>query len=226
MILNDFKLNNKQKELFEKYFEFLTEENKKYNLTSITKKDEVYSKHFYDCLKLNDFVSFSNVKRVLDIGSGAGFPGIPLKIINPDLILTIIEPTLKRVKFLEQLVALLNLDNVQVINGRAEDMEPNFRENFDIVTARAVALLPILLELCLPYVKVNGFFLAMKGISYQQELEDSARALKLLEAELSEKYHYRLPGEMGERVILKILKKQATKEIYPRKYAAIKKKHL
>ena len=133
------------------------------------------------------------MKRVLDIGSGAGFPGIPLKIINPDLILTIIEPTLKRVKFLEQLVALLNLDNVQVINGRAEDMEPNFRENFDIVTARAVALLPILLELCLPYVKVNGFFLAMKGISYQQELEDSARALKLLEAELSEKYHYRLP---------------------------------
>ncbi|NLD26258.1 MAG: 16S rRNA (guanine(527)-N(7))-methyltransferase RsmG [Acholeplasmataceae bacterium] len=226
MILNEFQLNNKQKELFELYYRFLVQENAKMNLTAITEKDEVYIKHFYDSLKLNDAFLFSQAKNLLDVGSGAGFPGIPLKILHPHLKLVIIEPTTKRIAFLQELISLLNLENVELLNGRAEDIIVNHREQFDVVTARAVASLPVLLELCLPYVRVNGMFLAMKGSSYQEEVQESANALRLLDSEILDLTYYQLPEGMGERAIIKIRKNRKNNMKYPRNYAAIKKKHL
>mgnify|MGYP000848154707 CR=1 FL=1 len=224
--MNDFQINSKQKSQFEKYFLFLTEENKKINLTAIIEREEVFIKHFYDSLKLGEVIDFLKVKKLLDIGSGAGFPGIPIKIMYPELELYIIEPTLKRVRFLTDLVRMLELKGVQIISGRAEDLIVNFREAFPIVTARAVASLPVLLELCLPYVEVGGYFLAMKGSTYQAEVLKSIRALKLLDSEIIEECLYQLPENQGNRVILKIRKNKRTKEVYPRKYAAIKKRHL
>jgi 16S rRNA (guanine527-N7)-methyltransferase len=226
MILSEFNLTDNQRELFGLYYRFLVQENAKMNLTAITEEEEVYIKHFYDSLKLRDALDFSLVNSLLDVGSGAGFPGIPLKILHPHLQLTIIEPTMKRVAFLGELIALMNLDQVKLINGRAEDVIVHYREAFDVVTARAVASLPILLELCVPYVKVNGMFLAMKGSSYREEIQDSATALRLLEAEILDFTYYQLPEGMGERAIIKIRKNQKSKALYPRKYAAIKKKHL
>ena len=162
----------------------------------------------------------------MDIGSGAAFPGIPLKIIFPNLRLFIIEPTLKRTRFLAALTEMLGLEGVEIIKGRAEEEIVRFREAFPVATARAVARLPVLLELALPYVEVGGFFLAMKGASYSEEVLEAENALKVLGSEITETHHYRLQDHFGERVILKIRKNETTKEIYPRKFAAIKKRHL
>ncbi|HHZ12133.1 MAG TPA: 16S rRNA (guanine(527)-N(7))-methyltransferase RsmG [Acholeplasmataceae bacterium] len=224
--MNDWKLTEEQERKFEKYYEFLLEENRKYNLTAITDKDEVYCKHFYDSLELCRVLDFSGLEKLLDIGSGAGFPGIPLKILHPDLNLVIIEPTMKRAKFLAALTEVLGLKGVEIINGRAEDVAGSYRESFPAVTARAVARLPVLLELAMPYVQVGGFFLAMKGASYREEALEAESALKILDSEIVEEHQYSLPNNHGDRVILKIRKNKATKEIYPRKFAAIKKRHL
>ena len=127
-----------------------------------------------------------------DIGSGAGFPGIPLKILHPDLNLVIIEPTMKRAKFLAALTEVLGLKGVEIINGRAEDVAGSYRESFPAVTARAVARLPVLLELAMPYVQVGGFFLAMKGASYREEALEAESALKILDSEIVEEHQYSL----------------------------------
>lgn len=224
--MNEFNLNSKQEQQFQKYFEYLIEENKKYNLTSITERKEVYIKHFYDSLQLTKAFDFNEVDKLLDIGSGAGFPGIPVKILCPNLKLFIIEPTLKKTRFLSALVELLGLENVEIINGRAEEVIVGFRESFPVVTARAVAQLSVLLELALPYVKVGGYFLAMKGSAYLGELKEAESALKLLDAEITAKHLYSLPENYGDRAILKIRKNKVTKKRYPRKFAAIKKRHL
>src|SRR5690554_6174133 len=161
---------------FKTYYQFLIEENKKYNLTSITDEEEVYIKHFQDSIKTEIAIDFNEVESLCDIGSGAGFPGIPLKIKYPHLKLTIIEPTKKRCHFLEQLVLKLNLKDVIIRNDRAENIN-DLRETFDVVCARAVASLPILLEICIPYVKVSGYFIALKGPNYQEEVANSENAL-------------------------------------------------
>lgn len=224
--MKEFKLNLKQEQQFEKYYEFLVQENQKFNLTSITEKNEVYIKHFYDSLKLTGVLDFSKIEKMLDVGSGAGFPGIPVKILYPELKLYIIETTMKKTRFLKELIELLELENVEVINGRAEEVIVNFREFFPVVTARAVATLPMLLELCLPYAEVGGYFLGMKGSAYPEELRNAKNALRLLDSEVIEEYKYQLLDNYGDRVILKIRKNKPTKEIYPRKFAAIKKRHL
>lgn len=224
--MKEFKLNLKQEQQFEKYYEFLVQENQKFNLTSITEKNEVYIKHFYDSLKLTGALDFSKIEKMLDVGSGAGFPGIPVKILYPELKLYIIETTMKKTRFLKELIELLELENVEVINGRAEEVIVNFREFFPVVTARAVATLPMLLELCLPYAEVGGYFLGMKGSAYPEELRNAKNALRLLDSEVIEEYKYQLLDNYGDRVILKIRKNKPTKEIYPRKFAAIKKRHL
>lgn len=223
-LLNKYNLNSVQLSQFKKYYDFLIEENNKINLTAIVEETEAYIKHFYDSMLLSDYIELEN-KSLCDIGSGAGFPSIPLKILVPSIKITIIEPTLKRIKFLESLVSLLDLKDVTLINGRAEDEIVNRRESFDIVTARAVASLPILLELCVPYVKVNGVFASLKGYSYQEELDSSKNAIKVLclETKVNE---YDLPLDMGKRSIIVFTKKQKTNKIYPRKYAMIKKKPL
>ena len=222
----EFKLNDIQREQFEKYFNFLIEENCKINLTAIIEKDEVYIKHFYDSLLINQVIDINNVKNICDIGSGAGFPSIPLKIVYPHLEITIIEPIQKRTNFLKKLVQVLNLDGINVINGRAEDEIINYRESFDIVTARAVAKMDILSELCIPYVKVGGYFLAMKGKNFEEELNDAKRAIKILGGKLEQSEVFTLPEEMGSRGLIKIIKVKPTKNQYPRHFSKIKKNPL
>lgn len=222
----EFKLNDIQREQFEKYFNFLIEENCKINLTAIIEKDEVYIKHFYDSLLINQVIDINNVKNICDIGSGAGFPSIPLKIVYPHLEITIIEPIQKRTNFLKKLVQVLNLDGINVINGRAEDEIINYRESFDIVTARAVAKMDILSELCIPYVKVGGYFLAMKGKNFEEELNVAKRAIKILGGKLEQSEVFTLPEEMGSRGLIKIIKVKPTKNQYPRHFSKIKKNPL
>ncbi|MBO7079473.1 MAG: 16S rRNA (guanine(527)-N(7))-methyltransferase RsmG [Bacilli bacterium] len=215
--INDI-INN---DSFKKYYEFLKEENEKYNLTTITEENEVYYKHFIDSLSVENIVDLDNIS-FCDVGSGAGFPSIPLKIMHPTMHLTIIEPTLKRCNFLKELVNLLNLDDVEIINDRAENVKDR---HFDIVSARAVSSLPILLELCIPLVKVNGYFIAFKGSNYQEELTLSNNALKKLDAKLVDLYKYEL-STYGTHYLLKVLKDKETNKIYPRIYSQIKKKPL
>ena len=206
---------------FKKYYEYLISENEKYNLTSITLENEVYIKHFLDSLALENIIDLNEVS-LCDVGSGAGFPSIPLKIMYPNIKLTIIEPTLKRCKFLENLVELLGLSNVEIINDRAENIK---NRSFDIVTARAVSNLSILLELCIPLVKEGGYFVGYKGSNYQEELNTARNALKVLNCKLVDVYEYDLE-EYGRHSLIKILKEKATNKIYPRPYAQIKKKPL
>ena len=215
--INDI-INN---DSFKKYYEFLKEENEKYNLTTITEENEVYYKHFIDSLSVENIVDLDNI-WFCDVGSGAGFPSIPLKIMHPTMRLTIIEPTLKRCNFLKELVNLLNLRDVEIINDRAENVKDR---HFDIVSARAVSSLPILLELCIPLVKVNGYFIAFKGSNYQEELTLSNNALKKLDAKLIDLYKYDL-DTYGTHYLLKVLKEKETNKIYPRIYSQIKKKPL
>lgn len=221
-----FNLNDYQKEQFTKYYEFLISENQKINLTAITDKQEVYIKHFYDSLLISETINLNEIKTLCDIGSGAGFPSIPLKILFPHLRVTIIEPIRKRTSFLEQLVKLLNLDNVQIITGRAEDVVIDYRESFDLVVARAVAKLNMLLELCLPYVKIGGYFVAMKGKNFEEEFNESQKAIKTLGGLFIEYQLFDLPMDMGMRSLIKITKQKPTKNIYPRHFSKIKKNPL
>lgn len=215
--INDIIKNEK----FDKYFNFLIEENKKYNLTSITNKKEVYIKHFLDSISLENVINLENV-HLCDVGSGAGFPAIPLKILYPSLHVTIIEPTLKRCNFLNNLVEMLELKDVEIINDRAENIK---NKSYDIVCARAVSSLPILLELCIPLTRVNGYFIALKGSNYQDELNISNHALNELNSRVVDIYSYDL-DEYGTHTLIKILKEKENKKIYPRVYSQIKKKPL
>ena len=217
------RINNNEK--FSLYYNFLIQENEKYNLTNITEKDEAYIKHFYDSIQLEQVIDFNNIKTLCDVGSGAGFPSIPLKIIYPHLHITIIEPTLKRCNFLNNLVELLQLDNVTIINDRAENMT-SLRENFDIVTARAVAAMPILLELCVPLTKVNGYFISLKGSSFHEEMMKSSNAIKLLDVKVNKVLEYELLNNYGKRSIIMFEKIKQTNNKYPRKYSLIKSKPL
>lgn len=210
---------------FKEYYEFLISENQKYNLTSITDKEEVFIKHFDDSLAVGDAIDLNEIESICDIGSGAGFPGIPLKIKYPHLKLTIIEPTKKRCNFLEKLVLKLDLKDVIIINDRAENMK-DLRETFDVVVARAVAKLRILIELCIPFTKVNGHFLALKGRNYQDEVYDSADALRILSSYVEGDYTYELKNDFGTHSIIKIKKLAQTDNKYPRNYSVIKTKPL
>ncbi|MCR5422258.1 MAG: 16S rRNA (guanine(527)-N(7))-methyltransferase RsmG [Bacilli bacterium] len=215
--INDIINNN----AFKKYFDFLIEENQKYNLTSITEEKEVYIKHFLDSLSIENIIDLDNIS-LCDVGSGAGFPSIPLKIMYPSIKLTIIEPTAKRCNFLQQIVEMLDLKDVNIINDRAENIKDM---HFDVVCARAVSNLPILLELCIPLVKVNGYFISMKGSNYKEELDIANNAFKELDCRIDNIYEYDL-DEFGKRVLIKIIKDKETKKIYPRLYSQIKKKPL
>ena len=215
-------LNN---EKFLLYYNFLVQENEKYNLTSITEKEEAYIKHFYDSIQLEKAIDLNNITTLCDVGSGAGFPSIPLKIVYPHLHITIIEPTLKRCNFLNQLVELLQLENVTIINDRAENMT-NLRETFDIVCARAVAAMPILLELCVPLVKLNKYFIALKGSLFHEEMIKSSNAIKVLNVNVNKVYEYELLNNYGKHSIIVFEKTKNTNIKYPRKYNLIKNKPL
>ncbi len=212
-------------ESFKKYYEFLVEENEKYNLTCITEKEEAYIKHFYDSIQLEKAININEVQTLCDVGSGAGFPSIPLKIVYPHLHITIIEPTLKRCNFLSNLVKLLQLENVTIINDRAENIKEQ-RNYFDIVCARAVASMPVLLELCVPLVKVNGFFLSLKGSSFHEEMMKSNNAIKVLDVKVNKVFEYELLNNYGKHSIIVFEKTKQTNIKYPRKYSIIKNKPL
>ena len=221
-----FDLSQKQKDQFQRYFELLVEWNEKINLTAITERDEVYLKHFYDSLApvLQGHIKNQTI-RLLDIGAGAGFPSIPLKIIYPDLKITIVDSLTKRITFLNHLIKELALTDCKAISVRAEDYAKDNREKCDIVMARAVARLNILDELCLPLVKVGGYFLALKGLKADEELQEAKRGIDILGGSVEEIVDFTLTNNDHRSNII-IKKVKTTPNKFPRMFAKIKKQPL
>ena len=214
-----FPLTDRQKEQYERYFELLVEWNEKINLTAITDKDEVYLKHFYDSIApiLQGLIENQPI-RLLDIGAGAGFPSLPMKILFPELDVTIIDSLNKRINFLHLLAEELDLSGVHFYHGRAEDFaqDKTFRAQFDLVTARAVARMQVLSELTIPYLKVGGRLLALKASNAPEELEEAKNALNLLFSKVEDNLQYELPNG-DPRYITIVEKKKETPNKYPRK---------
>lgn len=212
-------LSERQIEQFRTYFTELVEWNEKMNLTAITDEPSVYLKHFYDSITAAFYVDFSKEMTVCDVGAGAGFPSIPLKICYPHIELTIVDSLNKRITFLNHLANELQLENVHFVHARAEEFGKNkaYREQFDLVTARAVARLSVLSELCVPLVKKGGQFVAMKGAAGPEELVDAKSALNILGVELVEQFDFELPEEDSERTIYVFDKVKTTPKKYPRK---------
>ena len=212
-------LSDQQKKQFERYFELLVEWNEKINLTAITDKEEVYLKHFYDSIApiLQGLIPNETIK-LLDIGAGAGFPSLPMKILYPQLDVTIIDSLNKRINFLQLLAHELNLDGVHFYHGRAEDLaqDKNFRAQYDFVTARAVARMQVLSELTIPYLKVGGKLLALKASNAPEELFEAKNALNLLFSKVEDNLSYALPNG-DPRYITVVEKKKETPNKYPRK---------
>ncbi|MEK4477799.1 16S rRNA (guanine(527)-N(7))-methyltransferase RsmG [Paenibacillus sp. FSL R7-0048] len=204
---------------FDLYYKELVTWNEKMNLTGITEREQVYTKHFYDSISLAFFLDINEITNLADIGSGAGFPGIPLKICFPHLKLTIVDSLNKRISFLQHVSTTLGLTDVQLIHGRAEDVARKFthRDAYDLVTARAVARLSLLNEFCLPFTRKDGVFTAMKGSDPSEELSEAKYSLKELRAELSKVESFSLPVEESDRHIIMIRKTGATPAKYPRK---------
>ena len=221
----DIILTHNQINKFKIYYEYLIEYNKHTNLTSITTKEDVYLKHFYDSCLLTKTIDFNNIDTMLDIGCGAGFPGIVIKILFPNIKLTLLDSNNKKTKFCESLSTLLELDNVEIVNKRAEEYIIEKREYFDIVSARAVKNLPVLIELSIPYVKQNGYFIAMKS-DYEEELNNSKNGIKVLGAEYIKTININLPNNTGIRNFILIKKINKTNPKYPRNYNQIIKKPL
>lgn len=205
----------------DKYYDLLIEWNNKINLTRITDKEEVYLKHFYDSLTINKIIDLNKINSICDIGSGAGFPGIVLKIVFPHLHVTLIDSLNKRIIFLNDVIKELNLTNIEAICTRAEEFSRINEEKYDLVTARAVASLSILLECSIRLVKIGKFFVAMKG--NQIEYFNNEKELKI--KKVSE-IDFELPFERSERKLLKFEKISSTPKKYPRAYSVIKKKPL
>ena len=212
-------LTDRQLEQFELYFGLLVEWNNKMNLTAITDEEGVYLKHFYDSISAAFFHDFSKPFNVVDVGAGAGFPSLPIKICFPHLKVTIVDSLNKRISFLNHLVEQLQLDQVSLFHDRAETFAQNkmHRESYDLVIARAVARMPVLTELCLPLAKVNGHFLAMKGPEVVNEIEDAKKAIKLLGGEVVFNKAFSLPIEESIRHFVLINKVKKTPSKYPRK---------
>ncbi|RSI87157.1 16S rRNA (guanine(527)-N(7))-methyltransferase RsmG [Streptococcus mitis] len=212
-------LSDQQKKQFERYFELLVEWNEKINLTAITDKEEVYLKHFYDSIApiLQGLIPNETIK-LLDIGAGAGFPSLPMKILYPQLNVTIIDSLNKRINFLQLLAQELDLDEVHFYHGRAEDLaqDKNFRAQYDYVTARAVARMQVLSELTIPYLKVGGKLLALKASNAPEELLEAKNALNLLFSKVEDNLSYDLPNG-DPRYITVVEKKKETPNKYPRK---------
>lgn len=212
---NGIKLNCGQLEKFEKLFKIFMEENKKYNLTSITNEKEVYIKHFVDSIKGEEF--FRENSSLIEIGSGGGFPSVPLKIIRPDLKMTLVESTGKKCEYLKMIGRIFEFKNFEVVNARAEDLgkDEKYREKFDAATARAVARLNSLAEYCVPFVKKEGVFVAYKGEA-EEEIKEAEKAVSTLGCEKREEKNFSLSNGYGERTIIVYEKKKPTPKIYPR----------
>lgn len=217
-------LTAKQLDQLEKYYEILVIENEKYNLTAITKKEDVYLKHFYDSLTLTKIIDLNN-QSLCDIGTGAGFPGIVLKIVYPTLKVTLLDATEKKCKFLQKVIDNLSLKDIEVINERAEIFSKVNREKYDIVTSRAVAPLKHLLEYSVPLVKINGYYIAMKG-EITKEIENIDIYYEKLDIIKDKILTFQLPFEKSTRTLIRYQKLKETNQKYPRKYKEIKNKSL
>lgn len=209
-------------EKLDKYYKLLCEWNGKINLTRIIQEDEVYLKHFYDSLTLNKAIDLKNNLSLCDVGTGAGFPGIVLKIVFPNLSITLVDSLLKRINFLNLVINELQLKDIITVHTRCEDYAKIHREEFDVVTSRAVANLTTLSELCLPMVKVNGCFIPMKA-NAMEEIKEAADILKKLDSNIESIYEFDLPIENSHRTIIKIRKNKKTNVKYPRSFDKIKK---
>ena len=220
------KIDDEASDRFDKYAQMLVETNKTLNLTAITEPDEIVSKHFVDCLSVFNFVDFPKGAKVVDVGTGAGFPGVVLLIARPDLNITLLDSTKKRLGFVASVVGELGLA-AEIVHMRAEEAgkTAEYRERYDIALARAVANMQTLSEYCLPFIKKGGIFAAMKGAKAAQELEAAQGAVRKLGGEIIKSEEFTLPV-CGERTILKVKKISQTPPKYPRPSAQISKKPL
>lgn len=211
-------LSNAQIDKFSQYARLLAEWNEKINLTAITDPEGIVIKHFLDSLSIAELIP-DETKTLIDVGTGAGFPGIPLKVIRDNLKVTLLDSLDKRVKFLNEICSNLMLKDIVSVHGRAEDfgVDKKYRERFDFVTARAVANLPVLLEYCLPFVSIGGMFIAMKGPDAKEELKESQKALDILGGEIEDVKIFTLPNSDIERYLILIKKCRHTPTNYPRK---------
>lgn len=210
-------LNEEQLKQLEIYCNYLIEYNEHTNLTAIKEPEQIYLKHFYDSITIVKAIDFNKVNNLIDIGTGAGFPGMIVKILFPEIEVTLLDSNNKKIAFLQELTMKLGLKKVNFYHGRAENFCVKNREKFDVVTARAVSNMTLLSELCLPLTKVGGYYIALKG-SNEEEIDDSLYAIKVLGGEIEEKITFELPIENSGRNILKIKKSVNTPKEYPRRY--------
>ena len=212
-------LDENQKKQFTDFYEYLVEKNKVMNLTGITEFQEVLIKHFLDSLACVKAVDMSRIKRIMDIGTGAGFPGVPLKIAFPHLEACLLDSLKKRVNFLEETFQMLKLENITAIHGRAEEYAKNkqYRETYDLCVSRAVSNLATLSEYCLPYVKTGGYFVSYKSGTVQEEVEQAQKAVKILGGKIQDVVYFQLPDSEIQRSLVVIEKIKATPGRYPRK---------
>lgn len=211
---------------FIKYKDMLKEWNEKINLTAITDDEAIIKKHFIDSLKIFRFSKLKESKRIIDIGTGAGFPGIPMKIIMPEIEVVLLDSLNKRVNFLNEVISALNLKGITSVHGRAEDFarEVNYREKFDAVVSRAVANMAVLSELCIPYVKKNGYFIALKGPAVEEEIKDASKAINVLGGVLQETIEVTVEGTDLNHNLVVVKKTKETTKDYPRKAGTAAKK--
>ncbi|MCI8669855.1 MAG: 16S rRNA (guanine(527)-N(7))-methyltransferase RsmG [Lachnospiraceae bacterium] len=212
-------LSGQQIEQFNDFYKMLVEKNKVMNLTAITEYDEVVLKHFIDSIVINKRISDDNVKSIMDVGTGAGFPGIPLKILFPEIKLTLLDSLNKRILFLNEVIYNLGLDNIECVHGRAEDVGHllEFREQYDLTVSRAVANLSSLSEYCIPFVRVGGKFISYKSGVIDEELSSAKTAIQLLGSEIEEVEKYTLPDSDIQRSLVVIRKEKKLSKKYPRK---------
>ena len=215
-------LTNDQIDKLARFYQLLVTWNEKINLTTIIKEEEVYLKHFYDSLTLIKVVDLRQPLTILDVGTGAGFPGIVLKIVFPNLKITLLDSLTKRINYLNEIIKELDLQDIETVCSRCEEYTKINREKYDLVVARAVSHLKILSEMIIPTVKVNGYFIAMKA-NLNDELEITIPMLKKLNSELKEIKEFSLPIENSKRTLVVIKKNAKTALLYPRKYSEIKK---
>ena len=214
----NIRISDKQRDLFERYYKLLVSWNEKINLTAVTEKDDVFIKHFADSVALIRYADLSG-KRILDIGTGAGFPGVPISIMCPGCSIVLADSLNKRIRFLDELVEDLELDDIITVHGRAEDLafDKRFREGFDFVVSRAVANLSVLSEYCLPFVKPGGVFVSYKGASMDEELSDAKNAISVLGGTVDRVEKYSIPFTEYDRSLCFINKVACTDNKYPRK---------
>lgn len=224
LILLGIRITKDQLDKLQQYMDFLVTYNQHTNLTTITNEEDIYLKHFYDSLTIAKYVDLKNTNNLLDIGTGAGFPGMVIKILFPNIKVTLLDSNNKKITFLKALSQILDI-KVELVNDRAEDYIKDKREHYDLVVSRAVAPLPVLLELAIPFVKVGGLFVAMKA-NADEELEASENTSKALASRIKSIKKFNLIKEESARTIILYEKVDKTSERYPRAYDKIKKRPL